>query len=189
FKPGEYSYGKGKVYIMRNDPKEFVLSPDRDNTFIEVVKNLYDDGSNDGELKFKNYFTLSRGPYEIISVVDEGVDDKPYVIKGKLIDLFDPEIPVLTEKVVNPGEQALLYNIERVQNAGKAQVLAAAARIYDENAGTGDYTFVAKSPLNTTNVMRILLPDKPNAVEVKKASGQSLETTSSWDENSKTYFL
>lgn len=187
FEAGEYSYGKGKVYIMRNDPKEFVLNPDNDNNFIEAVKKLYN--GSEGELEFKNHYTLSRGPYEIISVVDESIDDKPYLIKGKLIDLFDPEIPVLTEKVVNAGEQAFLYNIESVQNPNKPQVLATAARIYEDKAGNTEYMFVAKSPLNTTNVMRILLPGKPATIEVKDSAGQSLESETSWDDDSKTCFL
>jgi len=55
--------------------------------------------------------------------VDENADRSPYTIKGKLIDLFDPEIPVLDKKQVNPGEQAFLYNIGSVKNPETPQVL------------------------------------------------------------------
>ncbi len=188
FKAGEYRYGEGKVCILRNDPKEFVLEKDGDSDFVNAVKKLYRAETGE-ELVFKNHFALKRGPYEIISVVDENADQSPYIIKGKLIDLFDPEIPVLDEKQVNPGEQAFLYNIGSVRNPETPQVLATAARVYDEKTAGNEYSIVVKSPVNTTNVMRILLPGKAGKVEVTDAAGKPLQADVSWDEPSKTCFL
>ncbi|WP_339750671.1 hypothetical protein [Algoriphagus aquimarinus] len=189
FQAGEYTYGKGKVVIMRNDPKEFVLEEGNDLAFLNTIKKLYDKDSKSENLKFKNHFSLTRGPYEIISVVNENEDQSPYTVQGKFIDLFDPEIPVMDEKKVNPGEQAFLYNINRVKNAHVPQVLATAARVYDEVSIEKAYSFVAKSPKNTTNVMRILLPKKVEKVEVNDPEGKALAAKTSWDESSKTYFL
>jgi hypothetical protein len=188
FKAGEYKYGDGKVCIMRYDPKEFVLERNNDGEFVNAIKKLYEtEGA--GTLEFKNHFALTRGPYELISVVDENADQSPYTIKGKLIDLFDPEIPVLDAKQVNPGEQAFLYNIGSVKNPETPQVLAAAARIYEEKTTKSTYSFVAKSPLNTGNVMRILLPEQAAKIEVTDAAGKVLESNASWDVSSKTLFL
>jgi hypothetical protein len=184
---GEYKVGNGKVCIIRNDPKEFVLEKDKDEEFVNTIRKSYE--AEGRELEFKNHFTLTRGPYELISVVDENADQSPYTIKGKLIDLFDPEIPVLDEKKVNPGEQAFLYNIASVKNNRTPQVLAAAARVYDEKITKKDYSFVAKSPLNTTNVMRVLLPGKASRIEVTDARGEAIQSDTSWDESSKTCFL
>ncbi|HEY9487289.1 MAG TPA: hypothetical protein VIQ51_03110, partial [Chryseosolibacter sp.] len=189
FKAGEYKYGNGKVRILRNDPKEFVLEGNNDDEFLNTIKKLYEAETSTGELEFKNHFTLTRGPYEIISVVDENADQSPYTIKGKLIDLFDPEIPVLDEKQVNPGEQAFLYNIGSVKNPETPQVLATAARIYDEKIEKDAYSFVARSPLNTTNVMRVLLPEKADDIKVTDAAGKMLQSDTSWDESSKTCFM
>ena len=177
FNAGEYTYGKGKVVILRNDPKEFVLNENGDEEYINTLKKVY------GTLEFKNHFALTRGNYELISVVDENENKSPYTAKGVFIDLFDPEIPVLTEKQVNPGEQAFLYNVGNVKDPKKPQVLATAARVYDQKNPKGEYSFVAKSPLNTTNVMRVLLPSKPKSIEV------SAEYKTTWDETSKTCFL
>lgn len=189
FNEGQYSYGKGKVFIMRNEPKEFVLMERGDKVFVNVVKNLYEAKAGPGTLKFSNHFALTRGPYEIISVMDENSDTSPHTIRGEFIDLFNPEIPVIKEKKVNPGTQALLYNIAAVRNHKKPQVLVSAARVYEEKAGRNEFTFVAKSPLNTTNVMRVLLPEKPKSIIVADASGKKLPSTTSWDQSSKTCFL
>jgi hypothetical protein len=189
FAAGEYEYGDGKVYILRNDPKEFVLKENNDTEFVSTVRKLYESEADGGTLEFKNHFALTRGHYEIVSVLDESADSSPYKIKGKFIDLFDPEIPVLDYKQVNPGEQAFLYNIGSVEDADMPQVLATAARVYDEEVTKKAYSFLAKSPLNTTNVMRILLPQKPTLIEVSDASGKRLESNTSWDESSNTCFL
>ena len=58
----------------------------------------------------KNNFYLESGPYDIISVMDENTDTKPYHVNGPVIDLFDPQLPVLAQKDVQPGEQSLLFD-------------------------------------------------------------------------------
>jgi hypothetical protein len=188
FQAGEYKIAAGRICIMRNDPKEFVLTADNDGEFVNTIRKLYEAGGT-RKLEFKNYFTLTRGPYEIISVVDENADRSPYTMRGKLIDLFDPEIPVLNEKQVSPGEQAFLYNIGSVKNPGTPQVLATAARVYEEKITKNEYAFVAKSPANTTNVMRILLPEKVEEIKVTDAAGKAWPSKTSWDASSKTCFL
>jgi hypothetical protein len=185
---GEFSVGKGVVVILRRDPKEFVLQSNEDKHFVEVVKKLYEIKA--GTLVFKNHFRLTRGPYELISVMDESVSPEPYVLKGKLIDLFDPTLPVLTQKIVNPGEQAYLYNIGLTSQPKNPQVLASASRVYDEKISKHVYSFTCKSPANTTNVMRILLPTAPARTVVTDAGGQILtDVQNTWDPSSKTSFL
>lgn len=121
--------------------------------------------------------------------MDENADQSPYTLKGKFIDLFDPEIPVLSEKQVKPGEQAFLYNISRVKKPAIPQVLVSAARVYNENVTKNRYLFIVKSPLNTTNVMRILLPEKATKIEITDSKGKPLQADTSWDTAGKTCFL
>ncbi|MDR3261724.1 MAG: hypothetical protein LBT78_07795, partial [Tannerella sp.] len=93
-------------------------------------------------------------------------------------------------KKVLPGEQAYLYNLGRVSDRKKPQVLATAARVYDEAVGKNTYSFVAKSPLNTTNVMRILLPADPQTLKITDPQGQPVAGwVKIWDVASKTCFL
>lgn len=189
-KDGIYPCGKGTVCVMRKDPKEFVLQANEDKQFVDAVKQLYEQKTKAGTLAFKNNFSLTRGNYEIISVMDEGVSNVPYTIKGKLIDLFDPTLPILNQKTVQPGEQAYLYNIDRVSNPKLPQVLASASRIYDEKTDKHSYSFITKSPANTTNVMRILLPSEPKKYTItdnKGAAATDLKT--SWDTLGNTCFL
>lgn len=159
---GIYKYGQGTITVIRQDPKEFVLHSGGDTHLLEAVKEAY------GKLKEKNSFYLERGPYVIASVLDEGaVNNKPLRLKGKYIDLFDPTLPVIRKKTVRPNEQAFLYDIKKVSDKKRPQVLAAASRQYDEKLTTSSYSFTSKSPQNTTNIMAILLPGRPKRITVK----------------------
>ncbi len=182
--------GKGKVYVLRQNPKEFVLEANRDAGYIDVLKIAWTVDAKAGELVFKNNFYLQRGPYDIVSVMDETASQDAYVINGPVIDLFDPQLPVLSKKTVQPGTQAFLYNINRIVNKKKPQVLAGACRIYNERQQNNTYSFVAKSPLNTRNSMRMLLPAAPVTTKLTNSKGEKIDNVqSSWDAASHTCYL
>ncbi len=180
---GEYSFGKGTVYILRADPKEYVLSEGGDKKFIETVSHLYSDKAKAGDLQFKNNFYLERGQYDIVSVMEESVSNKPFTVEGTLIDLFDPTLPVYSEKKIRPGERGLFIDVDRVDKS-RPCVLAAASREYDEEIDGNSYSFVCKSPIRTSNISRVLLPSKPKSVLI---NGVETVTGSNWDEKSGTY--
>jgi hypothetical protein len=186
----KYNVGKGKLYIIRQNPKEFVMEANADEGFLKVVKEAYQVDAKAGDLLLKNNFYLKRGPYDIVSVMDESVAADPFVINGPVIDLFDPKLPALAKKTVDPGQQGFLYNISRVENKKKPQVLASASRIYNEEINGKKYSFVCKSPAKTRNSMRVLLPAAPKPPVITNDKGEILsDVESSWDEPSGTLHL
>lgn len=182
---GKYKYGKGSVYIIREDPKHFVLKANNDEKFFSTVKEAYN--AKKGKLQTKNNYYLERGSYIIAAVLDESVSDTPMTLSGLYIDLFNKDLPVLTQKVINPGEQAYLYNMKSIKDKNKAKVLCGASRVYNETQQGNKYSFVAKSPINTTNVSRVYLPKEPKTVKVNGTTEEGI--SSKWDKNSKTYLL
>lgn len=182
---GEYRYGKGIVRIMRNDPKEYVLTEGGADEFVSAVCGMYRKATGGKELQFKNSFYLERGAYDIVSVMTESTSGSGYTVKGTLIDLFDPALPVYYEKEVMPGEQGYFLNVDRVTDK-KPQVLASAGREYDETVTGNGYSYVVKSPVNTINVSRVLLPYAPVSVKV---DGKEVIDASAWDAGSMTYLL
>ena len=175
---GHYTFGEGHVYVLRHNPQEFVLTAGADSLLLQTLESAY------GPYEQKNSFVLHRDPYLMASVVDESpVSNEPLMLKGRFIDLFDPSLPVLSEKEVQPCEQAFLYDLDKVEDKTRPQVLASASRQYDETFTDHSFSFVSKSPDNTDNAMRILLPQAPKQVQVSVAS------QSSWDEGSQTLLL
>ena len=174
---GVYPYGKGKVCILRHDPKEYVLSVGGDDCLLETVEALY------GPLECKNHFELDRGPYKMAAVLDETASDEPYTLEGCFIDLFDPTLPVVARKVVEPGSQAFLYDVRKAPKA--PCILAAASRAYDLQRSRRSFSYICKSPAETVNVTRILLPREPQVVEVDGSPAADW----SWDPASRTCFM
>jgi hypothetical protein len=179
---GEYAVGKGKVYILREEPKNFVLQSNGDEAYFTAIQKAFEAASE--KLETKNNFYLERGAYLIASVMDESVSAAPLVLKGLYIDLFDPELPVLQTKTVRAGEQAFLYDVKKITDKRKPAVLCGASRIYEEKTTKGAYSFVAKSPVETNNVTRVYLPSKPKKITVNNAAGDY-----TWDAASRTCLL
>lgn len=187
---GTYNVGNGIVCIIRHDPKEFVLTSGSDTKLLDKVSGLYEK-ANGKKPEFKNNFYLRRGPYELISVLDESVNENPFVIEGLFIDLFDPALPVLKKKTILPGNQSFLYNIENIADKHKPCVLATGARVSNEKIAGNSYSFIAKSPVETTNVMRIFVPKKPKECTVSynnKTISHDIPAWK-WDDTSKTVLM
>ncbi|WP_223808938.1 hypothetical protein [Rufibacter hautae] len=185
-----YAVGKGKLYLLRRDPKELVLQASQDADFISLVKNAYETDAKAGKVISKNHFLLQRGPYDIAAVLDESVGDAPLRIQGPVVDLFDPALPVLPEKVVKPGQQAYLYNLTRLKSKKEPVVLCAASRVYEEKKGKTAYSFLTKSPSNTRNAMRMVLPAEPKTITLTDAGGQKLtDVQTAWHKETNTYLV
>ena len=153
---GEYRYGKGKVCVLRNDPKEYVLKQGGDKHFVETVEKAY--GEAAGRLQQKNSFYLERGPYTLVAVLDENmVSDEPFTLKGEYIDLFSPELTYCSKVDILPGQQGYFFDLKKISKK-RPQVVAAASRQYDEQTTADSYSFVSKSPQNTTNILCLYLP-------------------------------
>ncbi len=179
---GVYAWGKGSVQIIRKDPKEFVLTPGGDGELLDAVRSMY---SLSGDILLeKNNFRLSRGPYELVAVLDESVSGEPFVMEGKFIDLYDPELPILTRKEIFPGQQGYYYNIDKAPKA--PAVLASADRVYEETRKGQTFSYLSKGPAETISNGRILLPSNPVSVLI---DGAETIDPARWDEVGKTYLI
>ena len=180
---GSYKVGKGEVRVMRNDPKEHILTEGGDKDYMGSIADLY--GKKKG-MELKNNFLLHRGHYVVAAVMDESVSDAPLTMKGRYIDLFDPELPIVEDVTLNPGTQALLIDLGKVEEKKTPKVLAASFRESDEKVTPQSYSFTAKSPVDTDGIARVALPKRPKSVKIDGV--ESLES-SRWNPESKTYLI
>lgn len=184
-----YSVGDGVVHFIEQNPKEFVLEANADSNYLDIVRNAFEKDASAGDLELKNNLHLKRGNYEIIAVMDESIDGENFELEGSYIDLFDPNLPTLSTKSIKPGEQVLLFNLENLNDRSKPQVLASASRIYDEEFEDDTYRFLTKSPKNTTNSMRILLPERPSEISIVHSDEGEYEYKEDWDSQTNTLLL
>lgn len=186
-----YPFGKGKVYLVRKDPKELIMQANGDIEFLSNVKSAYEIDAKAGKLISKNNFVLERGPFVIAAVLDENEDKNPLTLRGTFIDLFNPDLPILKVKTIPPNTQAYLFDVAKITDKKTPQVLAAAGRLEDRATviTKNSYAFLIKSPAKTINAMRILLPKKPSQLTLKLGDKDLPILKNEWDENSKTLLL
>ena len=176
---GDYKFGKGKVHIIRQDPKEFVLENNGAEPLIDAVEELC------GGIEKKNSFLLERGMYLLAAVLDESVSSGPLKLDGRYIDLYDPSLPICENVEIRPGVQRLFIDLSKVRK-DSPMILAAASRAENETLSGRTFSYVAKSPAATVNVSRVLLPAAPKSLKVNDK--ECLDQTC-WDEASQTYLL
>ena len=177
---GTYRHGRGKVIILRHDPKEYLLTENGDRELMETIGQNYR-----GRLEYKNNFLLRRGPYVIAATLAESISSDPLVIDGRFVDLYDPSLPVIDGKTVPAGTQSLLFDLSSIKKR-EACIVASAARAYDISSDRESFSFVEKGPAKTKCVTRVRLPWKPSDVRI---DGISAYEENCWDETSHTYLL
>jgi hypothetical protein len=90
-----------------------------------------------------NSLVLRRGPFVIAAGLDESVPNaKPYVLRGRFIDLFDSSLPILSSVSVTPGKRILLFDLNATPAGANPSVIAAACRIREQTASAEKLSFL-----------------------------------------------
>ncbi|MDF2441003.1 MAG: hypothetical protein JWN98_1987 [Abditibacteriota bacterium] len=111
-----------------------------------------------------NALVLRRGPYLVASGLDESLPNAPApVLRGRFINLFEADLPIVPEVALSAGRRALLVDLNAFPR-NRAGVVAAACRVRDEVVTPRSIRFHATGQSETNAVVRLLLPRPPRAV-------------------------
>ena len=131
---------------------------------------------------------MRRGPYEIISVLEESVSDNPYSVTGHFVDLFDANLPVLDKIQMKQGQRGFLYNLDFAPSL-KPYVIASASRVTKEQMIDGKFKFCLTGPKGTIGKTRVYFPQKPNKISVQDVDGNFCGKISDWESKSQTILI
>ena len=146
------------------------------------------------EWKPKNHFILHRGPYTIVAVMDESVDEQPVILEGSYVDLFDAKLTIRNGVEIKAGELAFLYDLNSLSASTAPKLIAASSRIdelkvtrNDKECGSGKLTidFMAKGPERVPGVARIYSTEKVTCVKAY-CDNQVVDIKHEWDDASNT---
>ena len=156
--------GKGYVRVVEERPSQLQHSAGGAAKVRGWVDELL--ACTGARLETRSHLLVRRGPFVVASVLDETLEEKPVLeLGGSLVDLLNPELPIIKEKSLQTGERTLLYDLHYAKKAGlRAKVVAAGARIREEQLDNGRFTFLARGPAHTTATARVLLPARPASV-------------------------
>ena len=107
---------------------------------------------------------LRRGPYLVAAGLDESTPGaKPYVLHGRYLNLFDPELAVLSDVSVTPRTRMLLLDLNSVK-ATDLKVVAAACRVRSETSDGNALEFHADGIGGTNAIVQIAARNTPAEV-------------------------
>jgi len=180
--------GKGLLMYLPVRPDSFAASAAAGSRLRDGVREALC-ALNDPRLSWTpaNYFMLRRGPYVVASVMKESVHDQPLQLNGLYVDLFDPQLPVVRHAEIEPGRQALLYDLQ-YEHTGSSGIIAASSRTERFMEDAGSITFFVKGPTAVLAAARIRCSAQPESVSIN-VNGQEAALPFVWDEESQSLLI
>ena len=113
-----------------------------------------------------NSLVLRRGPYVVAAGLDESMPDAaPFLLHGRYINLFSPELAVVRDVTVAPGTRMLLLDIDRMTSA-TPRVVAAACRVRNETFAGNILEFRADGIAESNAVVGIAAHTAPAEIRI-----------------------
>jgi hypothetical protein len=173
--------GKGSVIWLRQSPVQFALNKEAEQKFAEVLKAAV--AASGGEWKETNYLQLRRGPYFIAAGLDESVEGSPKILKGRFVNLFDPELKVQREVAIAAGARSFLLDLEARKSA-VPRLLASACKALPADAPEGALAWTVEGVAGTPAIVLIASEKAPVSVTL---DGNPLENVSHLPEEGLLY--
>lgn len=155
--------GKGSVIWLRQDPVQFALNTKDENRLVEMVKMAA--GKAGLTWKETNYLALRRGPYVIAAGLDESVEADPLQLKGRFVNLFDPELKVQHSYTITPGGRAFLLDLDAVKSESP-RLLASACKALSVNRGDGGAAWTIEGIGDTPAIILLATAKPPRAIKL-----------------------
>jgi hypothetical protein len=182
---GTQKIGKGTLIFDASSPA--ALSYRKEGA--EVVRELVRRASAAAGIAYRetSHIVLRRGPYVIGVGLDTPEHAAVHEVAGPMIDLFDPQLPIVASVALAPGRRVLLHSLNQARDSFP-RVLASSCKTLDAaKKGENGFEFQSRGPEGTEAVLRVGLTRKPNQVLL---DGQPLSGSSwSWDDRSYTVLL
>lgn len=168
----QLTVGKGTVLWLRRSPVQFAMSKEAEQEFSHALKDAVIQTGGDWEET--NYLQLRRGPYFVAAGLDESVETAPKTLKGRFVNLFDPDLKVQREVTLSPGTRAFLLDLE-ARKGRSPQLLASACKALPAKAPEGGLAWTVEGVAGTPAIV-LIATDK--AAQSVILDGKPLENVS-----------
>jgi hypothetical protein len=174
--------GKGGVIWMHENPASLATNAEGDARLVATVKQA----AVRAKLKWRetNYLLLRRGPYVLGAGLDESVGGEAKTLRGRFVNLFDPELRVQKTVSLVPGARLFLLDLDATRG-GPPRVLASACKALPARQDARSLSITVEGVIHTPAVVLLRAPAAPRSV---KLAGQTLENLS-YDPDGKLLWL
>lgn len=159
---GEFAaVGKGGLIWLRERPADLSASA---KGAEQVVKTTRTAAERAG-LKWRetNYLLLRRGSYLIAAGLDESIEGAPRVLKGRFVNLFDPELAVRREVTLTPGSRQFLLDLDAA-SAPQPHLLASACKALAHPPTDKSLSFTVEGVGQTPAIALLETPVAPKEI-------------------------
>ena len=163
-KDTEWRFGKGEVIWSRQNPAQLAQSAEGAARVVSLVHRA----AEQAKLKWRetNYLMLRRGPYIIAAGLDESLSGATNVLRGRFINLFDPQLRVQTDIRLEPGSRYFLRDLD-VPMAGQPELLESACKALPMKGEGKAISFTVEGVGDTPAVVLMHSAQAPHSVELE----------------------
>lgn len=156
----EQKVGEGTVIFCGIAPSFFASSPEAADLLRDIVR--YGCEKSKHPYREQHHMTVRRGRY-----VAARSFDKPVTIRGKYVNVLEPELAFVTNPRVEAGDLAVYADVKGMLTDRKPRVMLSSSRL-EAKSESADLTSVLLSgPLGTRGVVRFSMAGKsPKSVMV-----------------------
>ena len=153
---GCYRIGEGNVLVWNEVPALLSVN----EAIADKYRNWIREGLKMGGYHWKmcNYLSVRRDPYIVIASMQESDMGSVYTKEGLFVDLYEDKYPVVERVLVEPGQEKLLFDLEKIKE--DVRIIATAARIENMVCENGQLSIEAKAIDHIQVNMRIRLPGR-----------------------------
>ena len=181
-----HSVGNGFAAVWYINPAKITFSKEYADEMRELFVRVI--GKDGGTWNCKNAISVKRGPYIPAAVMDESVSAEPLRLAGLFVDMFDIKYKILTEAVIAPDENALLFDLSAIE-AETLRVIGTSARVLSLSAAEDRVSLTVKGTQDVRTYTRLRVPFAVSAAEGKRKTGESVRIGAEYDPKSRTVLL
>lgn len=157
---GAYQVGKGTVIVESRPGSYFAESKESADELRAIVSRAC--GKAGIAYREQHYMMVRRGRY-----VGARSFDRPVTIRGKFVNVLDPELAFVTNPKVNTGDLAVYADVKDMLADKKPRVMLSSSRLEAKSESADMTSVLVSGPLNTRGVVRFSTAGKtPKSVLV-----------------------
>jgi hypothetical protein len=146
---GDRQIDKGWVLRRAISPRQFADPAVAARDYVPLVERALEK-SGGNRLATPGSLCLRRGPFIVAHA-----SRAPLSIPGKLVDIFEPEFPLLDGVALEPGGSGLYRDVTMIVAAAEPSVLHTTHRLMEVRSGENSLAAVIRGPAGTPAVLRI----------------------------------
>ena len=153
--------GKGLVLWLKDNPARLSSDPQGDAPVVSAAK----EAALHAHIPWRetNYLLLRRGPYIVAAGLDESIEGETKELRGRFVNLFDPDLAIRDSLRLSPGSRFLLLDLEKIVGS-KPTIVASACKALPVKSGRDSISITFEGVAGTPGAMLLRAPSAPRSM-------------------------